>query len=636
MNALARPQGTPAPAVSAAPLAPALRPHPPVTQASITASTAMMGRRLGVHHCAYLRAVAEGLDIPDAARRYLGIEHGHQAITAHRATVELARTIARRRGDPRWRLLGAALPPIAWPDPPPTLEAWAEAEGLGDWSAGELQTLYEERFARDDTEEGPDVRRRALRNARLRAQRLALIQDLETAAAERPRLTDALAGWLDPGLAQALLERGVLTLGELQALIAPGGRWWRGLRAFGPTKAARLQLQVEQLIGRPAAPVWSLRADAAAGDLGAALSGRQGGNRAAPGVAAIDAQDDRAAVRAWILARSGSVLTAKAYEREADRFLLWILLERGRALSDATAEDCRAYMDFLSAVPAAWISRRQVPRMAPGWAPFSGALAVASQRQAIGIVHSLFSWLVEAGYLITNPWALVRRRVGDDRNNHLDVAESSRAFTPAAWAALRAQLEREANAASAARMRWILTFAEATGLRAAELLSAQRGHLQRRNAVWWLRVHGKGARNRAVPVPSAALAATVAYFAARGLAFESAPPDTPLLASTTSTGALTYSSLHQTLKRFVARALRHSALSFAERREVEAASTHWLRHTHATRAAEVGVPPDVLQANLGHSDPRTTAGYYKAQLDRRSAEMERVYGSPAAQKLKSP
>ncbi|WP_286374060.1 hypothetical protein [Variovorax saccharolyticus] len=160
-----------------------------------------------------------------------------------------------------------------------------------------------------------------------------------------------------------------------------------------------------------------------------------------------------------------------------------------------------------------------------------------SQRQAIGIVRSLFGWLVEAGYLVTNPWALVRRRVSDDRNaGHLDVAESSRAFTPAAWAALRAIRARR-----------------------------PRGHPQRCDAVWWLRVHGKGAGNRAVPVPSAALAATVAYFAARGLDFERAPPDTPLRASTTSAGVLTYSSSHETLKRFVARALRHSVCMAVQR-----------------------------------------------------------------------
>jgi site-specific recombinase XerD len=95
-------------------------------------------------------------------------------------------------------------------------------------------------------------------------------------------------------------------------------------------------------------------------------------------------------MRAWIAARAGSPLTAKAYEREAERFILWIVLERNKALSEAGAEDCRAYMDFLKEVPVAWISRRHVPRLAPGWTPFSGQLSVGSQQQAIVIVNGLF------------------------------------------------------------------------------------------------------------------------------------------------------------------------------------------------------------------------------------------------------
>jgi hypothetical protein len=39
------------------------------------------------------------------------------------------------------------------------------------------------------------------------------------------------------------------------------------------------------------------------------------------------------------------------------------------------------------------------------------------------------------------------------------------------------------------------------------------------------------------------------------------------------------------------------------------------------------VPPDVLQANLGQADPRTTAGYYRAQEQRRQRQMERAFGS---------
>ena len=36
--------------------------------------------RLGPHHFAHLRATAEGIDLVQSARRYLGIEHGLQAV----------------------------------------------------------------------------------------------------------------------------------------------------------------------------------------------------------------------------------------------------------------------------------------------------------------------------------------------------------------------------------------------------------------------------------------------------------------------------------------------------------------------------------------------------------------------------
>jgi integrase len=517
------------------------------------------------------------------------------------------------------------LPPAELPAAVPTLEEWAETEGLGDWSTDELLAIYEEKFGAASN--SPSQRRRSARNERLRTQRLKLLQELEEQAAEQPMPTDQLAGWLAPALAGELLERGISNLGELQALIARGGRWWAGLRSYGPVKAARLQRQVEQLLGALPARSWSLQLSV---EDATGLSGARGVNRAVPGSASIAATDDRAAVQAWIVARAGSALTAKAYEREADRFILWCVLERRKALSSAVAEDCRAYMDFLADVPASWISRRHVPRLAPGWAPFAGPLSVASQRQAIGIVHSMFEWLVQAGYLRANPWALVRRRIGDDAESPT-LAESSRAFTPAVWAALKAQADDpKEDPATAARMRFLLVFGEATGLRPAELVNARRGHFSRRNGGWWLRVHGKGARNRVVPVPSTALQATVDFLAHRGVDFTTAADDLPLLALLADANTpMSYPALHKAFKRFVRRALMRVELPASDRGDAEAAATHWLRHTHATRAAEQGVAADVLQANLGHADPRTTAGYYKTQLDRRAAELERVYGLPA-------
>ena len=50
---------------------------------------------------------------------------------------------------------------------------------------------------------------------------------------------------------------------------------------------------------------------------------------------------------------------------------------------------------------------------------------------------------------------------------------------------------------------------------------------------------------------------------------------------------------------------------------------------HARRAAECNVAPDVLQENIGQSDPRTTARYYRAQMRRRQKEMERAFAETA-------
>jgi len=558
------------------------------------------------------------VDLAAAARRYLAIEHGAEAISAHRRVIDRVAALARRRGDSRWRLLGLTIVDRFNADEQPSLEAWAETEGLDGWSEADLQAMYVERFGQN----GVGERRRQARNARLRERRLALLRELEVVAVERAAPTDLLEGWLAPELAEQLRGAGQLTLADLRQRIARGGRWWLGLRAFGPVKAKRLADQVELLLGTSVPVVWPAPIAVGSADR---LSGRQGTNRGETSAVGTDAQDDRAAVRAWIAARAGSPVTAKQYEREAERFLLWCVVERHKALSDATAEDCRAYMDFLAAVPERWISRRRVDRLAPGWAPFKGSLSVASQSVALAALHSLFSWLVAARYLVLNPWALVNRKLGDDPN--IDPEDvSSRAFTPEAWAAIHAELDERPQSASVARLRWICTFTEATGLRAAELLRARRVDLRQRRGHWWLRVHGKGRRNRLVPVPSAAVAATRQYFEGRGLDLESAEPEVPLLAALDDAmQPISYGSLHETFTRFVRRAA--ARLPAQERRLAERASAHWLRHTHATRAAEQEVPLDVLQANLGQEDPRTTARYYRAQFERRQREMERVYGS---------
>ena len=574
---------------------------------------------LRTHHFAYLRAVVEGVDVDQAARLYLGVQHGGEVAAKHRLIVEQARALARRAGDARWRLIGIRIvdAPGAEVTAPP-IDEWAEAEGLGDWSHDELQALYEERFGSSAAQ--PDASRRQHRNARLRARRLELLRELEVAAPASALPTDRLDGWLPTQIAEQLNRVGDLTLGDLQRRIKRGGRWWRVLQAFGEAKARGLASLVDEQLGSVApVPVWPVATAAANRQR---LSGAQGRNRYR-GDGALDAANDAAAVGRWIAVRAGSKHTAKQYLREAERFVLFCVLERQRALSDVDDVDCRAYMDFLQAIPERWISRNKVPRMTSGWAPFMGPLSIASQRVAIKDVSSMFGWLVKARYLQADPWGLINRKVADDPDNDDDV--TSRAFTPEAWAALMIALDATPSTPSTARLRWICLFAHAVGLRASELLAARRSHLKEQSFGWTIRVHGKGGRNRTVPVPASAMAATRKYFDARGLSFDQAEPNTPLLASLRDTGPISYTALSQTFNAFVQRAIDASSLPLNARIAAHRASAHWLRHTYATRAAERGMPPDVLQANLGQSDPRTTAHYYRAQLERRQKAAEAAF-----------
>jgi len=585
--------------------------------------------RLGAHHVAHLAAVVEGMSIEDAAKRYLGV-HASSAAKQHRQIVELVRALARRRDDARWDVLplddraDANTQEDATPEPP-SLQEWAEARGYDDgWREEELLEMYQAEHGAVGNAAEASTRGRQQRAERLRRERRAFLADVQRYDLAPAAPSDLVEGWF-PAHAAQLRALGVLTLDDLQRRIARGGRWWAGLRAVGPIKAQRMADLVATVLTDARASGWP--AQLAAAEL-ERLSGRDGANRVRGRRALTEAHDDRSAMRAWIVARAGSQHTASQYEREVERAMLWAVLERRKALSDLTAEDCRAYLDFLAEIPDRWISRRRAARFAPGWAPFRGQLTLASQRVAADVVSSFFAWAVRADYIEKDPWVLVNRRLGDDPLAEDDDDPTSRALTPEGWAALIAHLEGAPATPSVERLRWLCVFLRAVGLRANELVRATRAHFGETADGPSLRVHGKGRRNRVVPVPRVAMEATRRYFQTRGLEFETAPADTPLLASLDDPSkGVSYRSLVETITRLMARVARDSKVSLSqrERARLARASTHWLRHTYATRLAEEAVAVDVLQELLGQADPRTTSKYYRAQHQRKRREVDRVF-----------
>ena len=600
-------------------------------------------RRLGPHHFAHLRAVAEGLAIADCARRYLGTQHGHEAKTAHQQAVDAVRAVARRRGESAWRLVGLRIQSPAGA-PRPALEDFAADHGLDGCSEAEVLALYAEAHPPE---------RKALRGQRLRERQLVLLRRLEGLAAETPQHSDLVAGWFEEALAAKLVTAGILTLGDLSARISTSGRWFSALPAIGIAKARRIARHLATLLPRQTPPprllfalsatpaLWSAPFPAGSSPSPASVELMRGDgvvssrdrHRPPPlsSPSLLDANSDLEAIQRWIQARAGSLATATLYQREAHRLLLWLQYERGEEGQGATlaqmgVADCGDFMAFLQHLPPRWISRVRAAPGTSGWAPFRGQLSHASRRQAIVIIASLFAWLQSAQYLTANPWVLVSQTTGADPGQKM---LDTKALSEAAMAEVLRFVDAQAPSASTARIRFTLLFVEAVGLRSAELLSATLGDLRLEPEGWngWvLQMHGKGAKNRLAAVPGQALQA---YLLARGLgSIQAAPPGAPLLASTLDPMApIGYQALYEHVRGWLARAVRASSLPANERERLAGATTHWLRHTFGTRAIAREVPLDVIQAQMGHASIQTTTAIYgRAPIRRRVDELGKAFG----------
>jgi integrase len=372
----------------------------------------------------------------------------------------------------------------------------------------------------------------------------------------------------------------------------------------------------------------------------AGLDGAAGTNRRRP--AGLAARDDMDAAAAWICARAGKpgdkasvAPPATAYRQQLRRLLLWCTGTRQVALSSMTSADCAAYMVFLSDIPDGWISPARAPAWSAAWRPFAGQLTASSREQAIRQVAGMFGWLVDNQYLQVNPWRALKLRQPDDPARR---PRESHAFTPEAWAALLAYLDGPEMApagenlrarqrrAERERMRFVLGFNEAAGLRATEFVSARVEHLAFDGKSWTLHVHGKGSRNRLVMVAPQAARALKAYFRSRGFsAIADAPPQTPLLAQLLSPGPITYAGFYEAFKDFVREAVEASTLAPAERAVAAQASTHWMRHTAAVRLDERNAHAQVIKDHLGHESLETTMRYLKTQERRRRAQVDEAF-----------
>jgi site-specific recombinase XerD len=347
----------------------------------------------------------------------------------------------------------------------------------------------------------------------------------------------------------------------------------------------------------------------------AQLDGRQGTNRAsADTVRQIGADNDMQAVQTWLAEFHDSPQTQRHYRKEAERLLLWAFIQRGKALSSLTREDCLAYEQFLADPQPrdVWCGPK-APRFSEHWKPFTGPLGHSSRRTALLIINALFTYLVKAGYLSGNPLALLKRRDRSGAQAHVGV---ERFLELDQWQALWdtvADLPQDDDKARRyyERARYLLAFLYLLGPRVSELAENRMGDFRELRGRWWWQVTGKGAKTARVPVNNDMVQALQRYRLFLGLSLMPTPDEkTPLVLNLKGTSGISANMIYRLVKELVVHAADRLASEDPYKAEkLRRASTHWLRHTSITHQADAGISLRHLQRSARHAKLDTTGLY---------------------------
>ncbi len=231
----------------------------------------------------------------------------------------------------------------------------------------------------------------------------------------------------------------------------------------------------------------------------------------------------------------------------------------------------------------------------------------STQAARLSAVSSWYRWLAREEVVTHNPTTLLpeeRPKANPQRTPALSSAQAEKLLVAA-----------DADGYRSSALIALMLY---TGARIGELLSANVSSIAQESGVPVLRIVGKGRKRRNLPLIPAVYVRLERYLGSRPHPADLAPAlpgqvsagSPPLF--TTSTG-----------KRLMPTQVRNTLLGCARRAGLEpeviaVLRPHSTRATYATSNLAAGTPLRDVQYALGHSDPRTTEGYDRSnlQLDR--------------------
>jgi integrase len=554
-------------------------------------------------------------------------------------------------------------------------------------------------------------------SAKLTAVTLRMVEQASRLAAATPSLDHGVGLWFRPLIARRLMGEGIDSLGALiDVCNARGGSWWRSIPRIGAHRARMIVAwlrRYETDLGKrveadvdtaPLVPAVGLGNVIVIGGpveaprlapferlaIPTALSGEHGMNRGRD-FAFIRAEHDLAAVHAYLNRYRDRPATLRAYTRELERLVLWLVIVRGVALSSMTVEDGEAYKDFIKAPIASFVGPKRA-RASGRWRPFTPeGLSPDSQAYAVRAIRAAFAWLTTVRYLAGNPWSAVTDPATITREVEVQV---ERALSTDLWTRLRAELDARCDGEDLGGLtptedearQWRIARAAIllmgnSGVRRDEAANARRENLSvavvtatgsstsfsndssahsatEQRSVWALGVTGKRRKQRTVPVSVATVAALRAHWADRELDFDAAWAEGPLIAPVVINGTDASLAKHgdasegkgaavhqihapyaadalarlvrEAIRRIAEALLREGALSHDAHIKLLATSAHAFRHTFGTQTVARGMPIDVAQRILGHASLQTTSIYVRAERQRMLDEAAKYYSEDAS------
>jgi integrase/recombinase XerD len=290
-------------------------------------------------------------------------------------------------------------------------------------------------------------------------------------------------------------------------------------------------------------------------------------------------------------------------ERQVESFLRQLAIERGLAKNTVSAyrRDLKVYLVFLEQSQTASfadVSEQTVANYAQSLVQVRG-LASSSVARMLAAVRGLHKYLLSENQVSQDVAASVKPPKSSRRlPKAISVAEVERLLDAAGPAA------ESADSISSIRVRdrALLELLYATGARVSEVVNLDLDDLVDPTLV---RLFGKGAKERIVPVGGFAQRALQAYLVRIRPALASLGKGTPALFLNQRGGRLSRQSAWQIIT---------DAASAAELQgEI---SPHTLRHSFATHLLEGGADVRVVQELLGHSSVATTQIYTLVTVDR--------------------